>query len=198
MIKRLGFTFVLLTLLVLMSCKDINRSPVEQGKLENAVYSNTYFNIHMNVPESWTVDTLGKVEKKVSAAEADIPDTVLVANLLTIYREEEKADFKPNLSVMAENSSLYPEIKNESDYLVQIQNQYANLDPITSDIEKTVLTNDIECYTFDLTFAIQDMTFHQTHFALTREDYYIDITITYQTDKQKDELVTIVNSLTMN
>lgn len=198
MINRFSLSFAFFLLLILMSCKETNRGPVEGGKLENGVYSSTYFNINMNVPESWTVDTLGKIEKKAPAAEADKKDTVLVANLLTIYREGEKADFKPNLSIMAENSSLYPELKNESDYLEHTKKQYVNLDPVTSDIEKTMLTNDIECYTFDLAMTIQDMTFLQTHFALKRKDFYIDITITYQSDKQKDELEAIVNSLAVN
>ncbi|QIA06890.1 hypothetical protein [Draconibacterium halophilum] len=198
MIKRLSFTFALLTSLVSMSCKEINHSPVEEGKLENGVYSSTYFNMSMNVPESWEVDTMGKIERKTPAEEADKKDTVLVANLLTIYREGEQEDFKPNLSIMAESKTLYPQLKKESDYLEHTQKQYANLDPITSDIKKKVLTNDIECYTFDLAMTIQDMTIKQTHFALKKEDFYIDITITYQSDKQKEELKAIVNSLTLN
>lgn len=197
MIKRFSITTTCLMLVITMSCKDINRSSVEEGQLENDVYSSTYFNMSMNVPESWEVDTMGKIERKTPAEEADKKDTVLVANLLTIYREGEKADFKPNLSIMAESKTLYPQLKKESDYLKHTQKQFANLDPTTSDIKKTVLTNDIECYTFDLAMTIQDMTIKQTHFALKKEDFYIDITITYQSDKQKEELKTIVNSLTM-
>ncbi|AHW61903.1 hypothetical protein SAMN05444285_14523 [Draconibacterium orientale] len=181
-----------------MSCKDINRSSVEEGELENGVYTSTYFKMSLNVPESWNVDTLGKIEKEAAAAEPDKKDTVLVANLLTIYREGEKADFKPNLAVIAESCTLYPKLKDESEYLVHVRKQYANLNPITSKIEKPVLTNNIECYTFDLAMTIQDMTMRQTHFATKRDDYYIDITITYQSDTQREELKAIVNSLTLN
>ncbi|WP_319479567.1 hypothetical protein [uncultured Draconibacterium sp.] len=181
-----------------MSCKDTNRGAVEGGKLENGVYSSTYFNVSMNVPGSWTVDTLGKIEKTTPATKADKKDTVLVANLLTIYQENEKEAFKPNLSMIAERCTLYPDLKNENDYLVHIQKQYADLNPITSEIEKTFLKNNIECFTFDLKMTIQEMTMKQTHFAIKRKDFYIDITITYQTDEQKEELNAILNSLKIN
>lgn len=81
-----------------------------------------------------------------------------MANLLTIYQEIEKEEFKPNLSMIAERCTLYPELKNENDYLAHVKQQYANLNPITSEIEKIVLTNDSECFTFDLTMTIQEMT----------------------------------------
>ncbi|WP_163325003.1 hypothetical protein [Draconibacterium mangrovi] len=198
MLKTHVLFFALILLLLGLGCTNINRSPVEEGKLENEIYSSNYFKLSMNVPESWTVDTLGKIEKKATAAEADKKDTVLVANLLTIYQEIEKEEFKPNLSMIAERSTLYPELKNENEYLVHVKKQYANLNPITSEIEKTFLKNNIECFTFDLTMTIQQMTMNQTHFALKRNDFYIDITITYQTEKQKQELEAIVNSLKLN
>ncbi|WP_372648223.1 hypothetical protein [Draconibacterium sp.] len=198
MLKKIVFFFVLSALLIPISCKDNNRGSAEEGKLENGIYSSPYFKLSMNVPESWTADTLGKVEKKAPATEADKKDTVLVANLLTIYQENEKEEFKPNLSIIAERCILYPDLKNEKDYLLQVQKQYADLNPITSEIEKTILSNDIECFTFDLTMTIQEMTMQQTHFALKRNDFYIDIAITYQTEKQKQELETIANSLKLN
>lgn len=198
MIKRIGFTIALFTLLISMSCQEVSRGPVEKGNLENGVYSSSYFNLRMTVPENWTVNNLGKVEKKAPATEATNSDTTLVANLLTIYQEVEQEEFKPNLSIIAESFTLYPELKNEVDYLGQIKNQYANLNPITSEIEKTILTNDIECFTFDLTMTIQEMSIQQTHFALKKNGYFIDLVITYQTDSQKEELMKITNSLSFN
>ena len=198
MLKTHVFFFALILLLLGLGCTNINRSPVEAGKLENEIYSSNYFNLTMNVPGNWKVNTLGKVEKKATPADENKADTTLVANLLIIYQEIKKEEFKPNLSMIAERCILYPEVKNENDYLAQVKKQYANLNPITSEIEKTILSNDIECFTFDLTMTIQEMTMQQNHFALKRNDFYIDITITYQTEKQKQELEAIVNSLKLN
>ncbi|WP_297095136.1 hypothetical protein [uncultured Draconibacterium sp.] len=198
MLKTHGFFFSLVLLFIGVGCTNIKRGPVEEGTLEHGIYSSTYFNLAMNVPENWKVDTLGKVEKKATAADANESDITLVANLLTIYQEIEKEEFKPNLSMIAERCTLYPELKNENDYLAHVKKQYANLNPITSEIKKMVLKNAVDCYTFDLTMTIQEVTMQQTHFALKRNDFYIDITITYQIAKQKEELEAIVNSLTMN
>jgi hypothetical protein len=112
MLKTHVFFFALILFLLGLGCTNINRSPVEEGKLENGIYSSSYFNLSMNAPESWTVDTLGKVEKKAPVDENNA-DTTLVANLLTIYQEIEKEEFKPNLSMIAERCTLYPELKNE-------------------------------------------------------------------------------------
>jgi hypothetical protein len=188
---------LLIVLLIFNSCRNTPAEPVAAGKLENQVYSNAFFDVSMEVPEDWIVETLGEVEKTRELAGKNKPDEILAANLLIIYKDDKKDEFKPNLAITAEHSTLYPESKskNGKDYLKQVKKQFDNVPSSASEVVPSTLANNIECHSFEATMNLPDIEMSQSYFSIVRKKFYLNFTITYQTDSQKEELMSILNTL---
>lgn len=190
----------LITLILITGCKNIPTKPVATGKIEKGIYTNAFFDLSMRIPEDWTVETLGKVEKTGEVAEENMQEGVLVTNLLVIFAGNEEDEFKPNLAITAEHRSLYPECnsRNAKDYLDQVKKQYEKIEASLSDVEKYTFANNTKCYSLDVTMELPNIKMSQTHYSVVKNKFYIDVVITYQTDSQKEELKKIVDSLRFN
>jgi len=187
----------------LTNCESNQPIKVEAGSIENGVYFNAFFNLQLQIPEQWIVEILGEIEIEGDSLIKDNTNSqfnaekqkVLMANLITIFKENKDDSFKPNLAIIVEHNSRYPNFKNEIDYLSQIKKQYENVHATFSEIKKMKLKNNIECQTLNNTLVINDLKMKQTHYTLIRNSYFMDVIITYTNDIQKEELTSIVNSL---
>uniref|UniRef100_UPI003217687A hypothetical protein n=1 Tax=uncultured Draconibacterium sp. TaxID=1573823 RepID=UPI003217687A len=204
--KQLNLTILILSLLFLSNCRYNHPETVASGTIENGVYTNQFFNFQLQIPEEWTVETIGEIEIETDSAitsnslfQSTAENTkVLMANLLTIFKEDKKDGFKPNFAIIAEHISRRPECRNEVDYLKQTKKQYENVQSSFSDIKEIVLGNNIECQTLDNTLSIPNLEIKQTHYVVIRNDFFLHTTLTYNTTDQKEALTAIINSWKIN
>ena len=192
--------FLLIALIAIAGCKKAPSKSVAAGKIENGIYSSSFFSLKMKVPEDWTVETMGQVEKTKETLEGNGQKEVLVTNLLVIFSGNPEDEFKPNLAITAEHHSLYPECnsRNAKDYLEQVKQQYEKIESSATGVENYTFANNTKCYSFDVTMELPNIKMSQTHFSVVQNKFYIDVIMTYQTDSQKEELKKIVDSLQFN
>ncbi len=129
-----GLFAIALLFICLVSCNNTGK-PVDfdYGHVENGIYSNTYFDVSINLPQNWVVQSQEQTDKMVEqgsdliAGEDENMKTVLkasevnVANLLSAFQYEygSAVDYNPSIVINSENIKNFPGIKNGADYLFQ-------------------------------------------------------------------------------
>ncbi len=213
MTKRIYFIGLLLLAVIITSCQ-MNGKPdnFDYGKVENNVYSNTFFNMKMNLPSGWVVQSQEQMNNLNNAAKNLITgdDTKLKAvikasevnsaNLLAVFQYEvgSPVDFNPNIMIVAENLKIAPGIKTGSDYLFQtrklLKQSQLKYDELDSVFAKEVISG-VDFYKMNALMKYMGLEIKQVYYSTVMHGFSLGIIISYVTDEQKAVLMKSIDSL---
>lgn len=197
--------FISLATFIFVSCnkKASQSANFDYGKVENSVYSNSFFKFDIQLPEAWEILTQEQnqnlmqeesKEKNLQAEEKSI-------NLLTALKnadETNEDEFFTNLSVIAEKLDASDRVENGTDYLMHtrkalddtgIKREYP--DKATS-LEKI---NGVEFATMRVNTTEPGLNFMQKFYTAIINDYALTFITTYNNDAQQVELNNILKTL---
>lgn len=203
--------------IVMASC---NNKPIEDvegfdyGKVENSQYTNKFFDIKINVPQGWSVQSQAEnkqlmkdgaemaaggdkaMEKTLKAAEVNS------ANLLTVFKHDlntqPAGEYNPNYVIVAENLSKIPGIKTGADYLAQnkklMQASQMPFSFIDSNFKKRTI-NGIEFDEMKAVMDVQGAKIQQVYLATIKDKFALGVIYSYMTEAEKAELEKVISSL---
>jgi len=209
-------TLLLFVAITIVACNK----PIEEikgfdyGKVENNQYTNKFFEIKVNVPKGWNVQSEAEnkqlmkdgaemaagnnaaMEKTLKAAEVNS------ANLLTVFKHDPKAppagQYNPNYLMLAENLRNIPGVTTGADYLAQNKKvMEASQMPFThidSDFKKRDI-NGIEFYEMKATMDIQGIKVQQVYLATIKDKFALGVVYSYMTEAEKAELEKYISSI---
>ena len=207
-------TAVLLLTILISGCKVENTPDnFDYGKVEGNKYVNSYFNMEMDVPADWFVqsqeqmENITKVGKDMVAGDDENMKAIVkasdvsTANLLGVFQHEygSAVQFNPNFLVVAENVKAAPGMRTGSDYLFQsrrllTQSQF-QYDRIDETFEKETI-NGTDFYKMKAEVSLMGITIRQIYYSTILKDFSFNVIISYSSDEQKDALLKVINSMT--
>ena len=212
--KKLNKVFTISIFLIFtISCSN-NSKPkdFDYGKVENDRYVNSYFDLELNLPSHWIVQTkeqtenLSKRGKELIAGDNKNMKAVFkaseinTANLIAAFQYEvgSAVDYNPSFMLVAENLKGFPGIKTGSDYLFQTrklmkqsQFQYDSID----DEFKKIIINNQEYYLMNTSVNYAGYTIRQEYYSTLQDGFCISAIISYNDDEQKSILKKVINSM---
>lgn len=207
-------TAVLLLTILISGCKVENTPDnFDYGKVEGNKYVNSYFDLEMDVPADWFVqsqeqmENITKVGKDMVAGDDENMKAIVkasdvsTANLLGVFQHEygSAVQFNPNFLVVAENVKAAPGMRTGSDYLFQsrrllTQSQF-QYDRIDETFEKETI-NGTDFYKMKAEVSLMGITIRQIYYSTILKDFSFNVIISYSSDEQKDALLKVINSMT--
>ena len=207
-------TAVLLLTILISGCKVENTPDnFDYGKVEGSKYVNSYFDLEMDVPADWFVqsqeqmENITKVGKDMVAGDDERMKAIVkasdvnTANLLGVFQHEygSAVEFNPNYLVVAENVKSAPGIRTGSDYLFQsrrllTQSQF-QYDRIDETFEKETI-NGTDFYKMNAEVSLMGITIRQIYYSTILKGFSFNVIISYSSDEQKDALLKVINSMT--
>jgi hypothetical protein len=184
----------------------------DYGKVENNIYTNNYFGFEMPIPADWFIqnkeqnESMMQTGKEMVAGDNENLRAVFDASeinsafLLSVFKYEQGAavDFNPSISILTENITNYPGIKTGADYLyntgrvlAQSQVKYDNID---KEFAKEVISA-TDFYTMHAEMKYLGLSIKQVYFSTILKGFSFNVIITYVDDEQKDELISLINSM---
>ena len=202
-----------ITAFVVTSCNKA--TPIDEiegfdyGRVRNDKYTNTFFNLELDVPKGWEVQDaqqkkelmkegskIFKDEKMEAAVKAS---EITTANLLTAFSNNPgTTGFSHNIILLAENIQQHPSVKTADIYLENVSKilSSSNLEIIQMDksFPKRTL-NGKEYYEMSIATHIENLDVHQTYLMTIDKGFAVGFIYSYVNDEQKAELEKVVNTL---
>jgi len=209
---------LVIVLSVFFGCKTESTSIKETkdfdyGKVENHIYTNSFFDLKFSLPSDWAVqskeqiDNLTKVGKDIIAGDneplksAIKASEVNSANLLGLFKYEvgtATQDYNSSFMVVAENLKMMPGIKTGADYLFhakkllkQTQLQYSFSDEEFKEVK--IGTENFYVMKANLDYA--GLKIKQNYYTTIKNGFSINVILSFVSDEQKLELENVLNSL---
>lgn len=211
--KRVELIGLLLLIIFTISCSNSNKPKnFDYGSVVSNKYTNSFFDLEINLPASWIVQTKEQTEnlvkqgKDVVAGDDKNMKAILnaseinSANLLVVFQYEVGAavEYNPNFMLVAENIKSFPGIKNGSDYLYQarklIMRSQLQYDSIDEEFTKVIINN-TEFYAMNALLNYLDVSIRQTYYSTIQNGFCVSAIISYINDEQKAELEKVINSI---
>lgn len=205
---------VLFFAILISGCKvETTPDNFDYGKVEGNKYVNSYFDLEMDVPADWFVqsqeqmDNITRVGKDMVAGDDENMKAIVkasdvnTANLLGVFQHEygSAVQFNPNFLVIAENVKAAPGMRTGSDYLFQsrrllTQSQF-QYDRIDESFEKETI-NGTDFYKMNAEVSLMGITIRQIYYSAILKGFSFNVIISYSSDEQKDALLKVINSMT--
>lgn len=211
---RLGaFAGLIITSVFIITCSD--KKIIDLGEFEAGVYTNSFFDMMLRLPDSWHVldlesrmDIIKRGSKIVAGnnkrlkAAIDTEDQKSL-NLLTAYEfpPGSAVSTNPGIMLIAEKVSHAPGIKRGSDYYFQAK-KLMKLSNIKVSYPKEIYEMIIDGVSFDVMEAEITMgpgvVIRQRQYATIMNEYALLVALTYQDENGLDQLEQIVKTITFN
>lgn len=204
------------TALLLFACQKSGKpADFDFGKVENNIYTNTYFKFKMNVPAGWNVlprtdaETHQKMGMEVAAynnselKKKNEKNTINTANLLSVFQfpEDSAKKFNSSLILVAEKVSQTLSIKNAEDYLNQsrivLQQSPITFDHIDDRNGKTMIGGKVFS-SMNVVIRGDEQKVFQSYFVCIDKDFALSCVLTYTDSIQKNTLFTSLKSIIFN
>ncbi|MCU7846157.1 MAG: hypothetical protein KZQ93_20160 [Candidatus Thiodiazotropha sp. (ex Monitilora ramsayi)] len=209
-----SFVIILTTTLVLIGCAKQPEEEVGYGVLENGHYTNSYFNMSVQVPKTWFVQSkaaqkeLTEAGTSLLAGKNDNLKAILEESdkqsvtLLSLFKYEQGAPvpFNPSIIAVAERVKHLPGVKRGSDYLYHVK-QHLNSGQLNYQFPADIYNVNISALSFDVMPAQIDTGFtmvRQEYYAARVKDYVISVILSYSDDTDVAELKEIVDNFRFN
>ena len=209
MIRNLIVAFWL-TLLI-TGCDTKTQADISYGTIHDNVYNNKYFDISINVPDAWFVQSqaeqkaLMETGSNLIAGEDKTLKAVMkesekqTVNLFSFFKFEpgSSVNFNPNIISVAERVSHIPGIKKGSDYLFHAK-KLLESGQMNYEFPNNIYTKEISGASFDVMPAqitVKNITVYQEYHALKVKDYVLAFILSYSSDPEKAELENALNKL---
>lgn len=214
---KIKISLLVMLITVVFGCKtNETMKGFDYGKVDNNVYTNSFFNFKMALPSEWHVqsqeqtEAIAEMGKEIVAGDDKNLKRVLEASeinsayLLTIFKYEMGTatdSYNPNLMLVAENLKLVPGIKTGGDYLFQtrklLEQSGINYDYIDEEVKKTIIKNE-EFYIMNLAINHMGHTIKQRYYSKIEKGFAVSIIVSFVTEEQKKEVENMINSLQFN
>lgn len=129
-------SLIFITIFILTGCNKTPPEEIGYGVMKDGVYSNSYFNMSIQLPENWALQSKA-AEKELMKTGAELitnDDDNLkrmikaskekTLNIFSLFKYEQGSpvSFNPSILAMAERVSNMPGIKRGSDYYFHMKN----------------------------------------------------------------------------
>jgi len=210
--EKISLVFILL-ITITSTCQTIENSKgFDYGEVENNIYSNSFFDFKVTIPQDWIVqsreltENLKKVGKEIIAGDNENLKAAINASeinsafLITVFQYElgSAVDYNPGFVVIAENLKFAPGIKTGGDYLFhtrkllrQAQMPYENID---DEFEKINIDNH-DFYIMNADLNYMGKIIKQSYYSTILNGFSITAVISFVNDEQKNILQETVNSI---
>ena len=203
----------LLGVLLLTSCISGGKpNDFDYGKVENGIYSNSFFNCELTLPENWVVQSNEQIQGMMQTGEdlfvgddenmrraikaSEINSAVLVVAFE--YELGSAVEYNPNIVITVENLRNAPGVKSGKDYLFHSQKllSQSNMryDHIDEDFEEEKIGGAI-FYKMGASIGIGDIEVYQTYYSTILNGFSFSIIISHAFEEQREELLNSVSSL---
>ncbi len=199
---------------MLASCKQ-KVKPFDLGTINNNTYTNTFFNLSLDIPPDWHVqpeevmDHLNDLGNQMLALEDAQFKSQLeaaqinTANLVLAFEYElgEPVEYNSNFLLVAENLNNHPDVKNGRDYLVHAKQLLKQPQMKVSSHNHSFQQIEIGPHVFydmHLTIEVQDLIFNQLYYSTILDGFAVTFIGNYNNPEQKQQLNEIFNSLRFN
>jgi hypothetical protein len=194
---------------------QIKEKGFDYGKVENNIYTNSFFNFEIAIPENWTIlskeqqNNMQKTGRKLIAGDDENLNAIIKASevntaylLSTMQYEQGTAvEYNPGIAIVAENTKNFPGIKTGSDYLFQsrkfLESSQLKYDYIDKEFTKVTI-NGTDYYAMNASIKYMNLDIKQTFYAIVKKGFSIAIIISYVSDEQKATLLKSINSMKFN
>ncbi len=189
-----------------VSCNKKGGKPLnfDYGRVENNVYSNSFFNFQITIPANWEILPQAQNQNLMEQESADknLQVEQTSVNLLTALKNEPDTldtGFYTNLSVIAENLKGSDRVNNGTDYLIFTRKALDNTGIKREYPDKAITVetiNGIEFSTMRVNTVEPDLTFSQKFYTAIINGYALTFIETYNNEIQRIELNNIMQTLT--
>jgi hypothetical protein len=197
----------------IITCSD--KKTVDFGKFEAGVYTNSFFDMVLSLPDSWHVldlesrmEIMKRGSKIVAGDNKRLKTAIDTAdqkslNLLTAYESPPGAAVttNPGIMLIAEKVNHAPGIKRGSDYYFQAK-KLMKLSRIKVSYPKEIYEMIIDGVTFDVMETEITMgpgvVIRQRQYATIMYNYALLVALTYQDENGLGRLEEIVETITFN
>jgi hypothetical protein len=213
MILRFRVLFYFFLTISISGCTGQNKpQDFDYGRIENGLYSNTYFKFEMSVPPDWVIQTkeqtdalMKKGEELIAGDNQNLKSAlkaseVNVANLLYASQYEKGAavEYNPSMLMNAENVRDSPGIKSGKDYLFQarriLEQSQMKYDHIDKEFSKETIGG-IDFYKMNAEITYLGLSIRQIYYCSIRYGFSLNIIISFVNDEQKSELSKSIQSI---
>jgi hypothetical protein len=208
------YVSILFLTLVTISCSYFKKKYFDFGSIESNIYSNTFFELKLQTPLNWHIQTNTQLTKlnilqsntlnnKDNVENIINPSDVDLAYLLTIFKSDvlDTNDYNPCFILIAEKLDTIAENNNCLHYLSSIkedlktsQIQYNSFD---EDIKKEII-NSKEFYVMNCSINYIGMNLTQRYYCTYQNGFFLNAIISFIDEAQKNELEDIINSMSFN
>ncbi|GJQ61029.1 MAG: hypothetical protein SCALA702_00820 [Melioribacteraceae bacterium] len=198
---------------ILTNCSSSEKiEKFDYGSIENGVYSNTFFDFSIILPENWVVQSREQIDKIAEQGKDIIvgedenlkaivkATEINTANLLGVFQFElgSAVEYNPNIMIISENLKNMPGIKKGSDYLFQakrlLQQSQFKYDYISDELLKETI-NGTDFYKMDTGINYMGMEIKQTYYSTVLKGFAINIIVSYINEEQRKVISKSLNSL---
>jgi len=198
----------------LFGCSDKTIDQINYGTLKDGVYTNSYFNMKISSPKSWTWQNSEALEAQaksgvdlIAGDDANLKATFDLARKKTLnlfslfeYAIGSKVSYNPNISCAAEKVTHIPSIKTGSDYFYHMK-KFLGSGRIKVDFPEESHTELLSGVTVDVmpaTIRIGNLSVHQKYYAVKIKDYILLVVMNFTTKAEEKKLLGIMQKLVFN
>lgn len=204
----------ILFLLLNIGCSKQSENAINFGKFEDGTYTNTFFNLHVSIPDAWHVmDDEARIalmqrgKKIVAGDNKNLNATLNAADLrnLNLLSTSEKppgspVSSNPSFIIIAENIKHAPGIQRGSDYHFHTK-QLMTSSALDVSFPNKIYEKTINGTAFDvleILINMGDVKNIQKQYATIINQYALLIVLTYQNNDGLSKLENIIQTIKMN
>ena len=208
--KRI-FTIITMSFLLSIWCGSTFATEIGYGEIEDGIYKNDYFNMSIEVPKGWAVQSQAALKEltdrggELIAGDDENLKAVLsesdkqTVRMFAFFKYEQGApvDFNPSIAAVAERVIHMPGIKRGSDYLFHVR-KLLQAGQVQYSFPKEIYTKDISGVSFDVMpaeISLANMVVYQEYYAARIKDYVLGFVLTYSNESELNELNQVIGML---
>lgn len=209
----LTLVMVVAILFSVTGCK-LPAEEIDLGTMEGTTYSNEYFKMTLEVPESWSV--LNEDEKKelmdkgmelVAGDDKDFEKQLKNSEyrsvyLISAYKHplNTQVDFNPNIMSIAEKISFYQGVKDGKEYLEESKKLLEKTE-VPYKFEKDIYSEkvgDKDFYVMETFIEVGDMKITQEYYSRIDKGYALNFILSYSSEDDKKAVEDILATVKFN
>jgi hypothetical protein len=212
MIKPLPQLALTLVLATLHCCyAQIDTANFDYGRINNNIYSNTYFNFNITIPTGWVLlskneykDLQNKSIELFNEQDSSFTKTMRAslvnsANLFTAFKYQPgtNTEFNPSISMVVENISKSPAIQTGDEYLQIVRTymrKYTTQYSFENDEIKKCHVGSKTFYKLEVLITVGGQIAYQHYYSTVINGFSVNILLCYIFDSQKKELLKALNT----
>lgn len=202
--------FLVITTLFFISCNSQSpkstSSRVEKGSLQGNTFSNDYFGFKLGIDSLWNILNKAELDQLIKERIDMLDETT--GKTLTIAKGAEillsltidTIENMPHVLISSLDMKLFPQIKNEKDYLddyfKQVKKLYENYDVqiTTSEIGQEAISNKT-FFTTLITIKAENFLAFQKRYSIKIKDRLLNIMTNYNSDDYSKECLNLLNNI---